>query len=308
VSSHADGAAALGAQPEDARCAHYAEAPGRPPGELRMVLRRLARDWTALVGLLVVGLALIAGLLAPWIAPWDPNHMQTAIRLAPPGTAGHVLGTEHLGRDVLSRVIWGARLSLAAGFLPVLLALPIGFLPGVVAGYFGGRPDTVVMRVIEIFQSFPAILLAIGLVSALGPGLGHAMLAMTVVSIPTFARLARGSVLSIKEREFVEAARASGAGHRHIIVRHVVPNVIAPVLVYATLECGRMMIFAAGLSFLGLGVQPPAAEWGAMLAEGRTILGIAPHVATVSGLAIFAVTLGLNWLGDGLRDALDPRL
>jgi peptide/nickel transport system permease protein len=252
--------------------------------------------------------AVLSAVLAPVISPHDPYAVRSTVRLAPPGTAGHWLGVDDLGRDVLSRVLWGGRLSLTVGFVPVLVSGLLGILIGTVAGFWGGRADQLLMRILDVLMAFPAILLAIGIVSALGPGIGNALLAMVVVSIPSFARIVRGSVLVLKAQDFVEAARASGAGRVRIIAVEILPNVLPPLIVYATLEMSRMVIFAAGLSFLGLGAQPPAAEWGAMLSDGRMVLAVAPHVALIPGLAIFLVSMSLNLVGDALRDALDPRL
>ena len=280
----------------------------RPPRQRRLGIRRkLARDGGAVVGLALVALAVVLALLAPALSPYDPDAVDAAGRLAPIGAPGHPLGTDQLGRDVLSRLLWGGQVSLVVGLLPVALALAAGVALGSAAGYFRGPVDAVIMSCLDVVFAFPAYLLAIAIVSALGPGLSNAILAIAVVSSAAFARLVRGSVLSIREREFVLSARVAGAGDGRIIWRHVLPNVTSPVIVYTTLEAGRTIIFAAGLSFLGLGVQPPTAEWGSMLAQGRGLLNVAPHVATLPGVAILLVSLGLNLFGDGLRDALDPR-
>ncbi len=255
----------------------------------------------------MLGLVAAMCALAPTIAPYDPDAVDAAIRLAPLGAPGHVLGTDDLGRDLLSRLLWGGRVSLVVGLVPVGIAVVVGVTLGSIAGYLRGLVDGVIMRCLDVLLAFPAYLLAIAIVSALGAGLNNAILAIAVVSSASFARLVRGSVLSLREREFVVAARSAGARDRRIILRHVLPNVLSPVIVFATLEAGRTIIFAAGLSFLGLGAQPPTAEWGAMLAQGRGVLNIAPHVASLPGLAILMVSLGLNLFGDGLRDALDPR-
>jgi peptide/nickel transport system permease protein len=245
--------------------------------------------------------------IAPLVAPYDPDAVDAAIRLAPIGSAAHVLGTDDLGRDILSRLIWGGRVSLVVGLLPVAIAVIVGVLLGATAGYMRGAIDGLIMRCLDVLLAFPAYLLAIAIVSALGAGLNNAILAIAVVSSASFARLVRGSVLSLREREFIFAARLAGARDLRIVWRHVLPNVLSPVIVFSTLEAGRTIIFAAGLNFLGLGAQPPTAEWGAMLAQGRGILNVAPHVASLPGVAILLVSLGLNLFGDGLRDALDPR-
>jgi peptide/nickel transport system permease protein len=269
---------------------------------------RLLRDRAALGGLGLVALVALLSLLAPVLAPYDPDAVDAANRLAPFGAPGHWLGTDDLGRDIWSRLLWGGQVSLVVGLLPVGLALVAGTALGALAGYARGRIDGVIMRCLDILLAFPAYLLAIAIVSSLGAGLQNAILAIALVLVAAFARLVRGSVLSVREREFIHAARLAGARDVRIVWRHVLPNVMSPVIVFATLEAGRTMIFAAGLSFLGLGAQPPTAEWGSMLAQGRGLLNIAPHVASLPGVAILLVSLGLNLFGDGLRDALDPRL
>jgi peptide/nickel transport system permease protein len=250
--------------------------------------------------------ALLA-VLAPLLAPHEPDAVDAAIRLAPVGTPGHWLGTDDLGRDLLSRLLWGGRVSLVVGLVPVAIAVAVGVTLGAVAGYLRGRLDGFIMRCLDVLLAFPAYLLAIAIVATLGAGLSNAILAIAIVSIASFARLVRGSVLSVREREFIQAARLAGAHDLRIVCWHVLPNVLSPVIVFGTLEAGRTIIFAAGLSFLGLGAQPPTAEWGSMLAQGRGLLNVAPHVASLPGMAILLVSLGLNLFGDGLRDALDPR-
>jgi peptide/nickel transport system permease protein len=279
----------------------------RQPGRRRNAGDRLLRDGGAIGGLLVVGAIVAVSVLAPLLAPYDPDAVDAAGRLAPIGGAAHALGTDDLGRDILSRLLWGGRVSLVVGLAPVAMALVVGVGLGAIAGYARGAVDGFIMRCLDVLLAFPAYLLAIAIVSALGAGLSNAILAIALVSSASFARLVRGSVLSIREREFVHAARLAGARDTRIIWAHVLPNVLSPVIVFATLEAGRTIIFAAGLSFLGLGAQPPTAEWGAMLAQGRGLLNIAPHVASLPGVAILLVSLGLNLFGDGLRDALDPR-
>jgi peptide/nickel transport system permease protein len=252
-------------------------------------------------------LVALGAALAPLLALPDPDAVDAALRLAPIGSVSHELGTDDLGRDILSRLIWGGRVSLVVGLAPVLLALVVGVTLGSLAGYVRGIVDGTIMRCLDVLLAFPAYLLAIAIVSALGAGLSNAVFAIALVSSASFARLVRGSVLSLREREFIYAARLAGASGLRIIWRHVLPNVLSPIIVFATLEAARTIIFAAGLSFLGLGAQPPTAEWGAMLAQGRGLLNVAPHVATLPGVAILLVSLGLNLFGDGLRDALDPR-
>lgn len=280
----------------------------RSVGQIELIVRSLRRDLLAQAGLAIVVLAVLSALLAPVLAPADPYQVDALRRLAPIGTPGHPLGTDDIGRDVLSRLLYGGQISLRVAFVPVLISASLGLLLGLCSGFYLGWFDTLAMRVLDILFAFPSILLAIAIGAALGPGIEHAVLAIVVVSVPVFARLVRASVLAVRHQEYVEAARACGATAPRLMFRQILPNVVSPLIVYSTLETGRTVIFAAGLSFLGLGVQPPAADWGAMLAGGRNVLAVAPHVATVPGLAIFLVTMGFNLLGDGLRDALDPRL
>ena len=275
---------------------------------LRETWRRLRKDKFALLGGAWLLLIILVSLLAPLLAPQDPLAIDLRLRLQPLGTPGHILGTDDLGRDILSRLLWGGRISLLVGFSAVFIAMTIGTLIGLLTGFLGGWMDNGVMRLIDILMAFPAILLAIAIVAALGPGLEHAMLAVAIVGIPYYARIARGSVLALREREFVVASQALGASQWRIISVHLFPNSLPPLIIAATLDVGWMIMFAAGLSFLGLGAQPPTPEWGIMLSEGHKYIRIAPHASIVPGLAIFLVVLALNLLGDGLRDALDPRL
>jgi peptide/nickel transport system permease protein len=274
---------------------------------LGLIVARLRVDRLAAACALGIALVVLVALLAPVLAPRDPLRQDPSIRLAPPLTSGYPLGADHLGRDILSRLIWGAQISLVVGIVPVLASAVVGISLGLLSGYAGPRVDNVLMRCLDVIFAFPAILLALAIVATLGPSLFNAMLAITVVAVPTFARLIRSSVLSLKEQVFVDAARAMGASHGRIVFRHILPHSISPSIVYGTLETGKTIVFAAGLSFLGLGVQPPTPEWGAMLADGRNVLAVAPHVSTIPGLVIFAVTLAFNVVGDTLRDALDPR-
>lgn len=270
--------------------------------------RRLLRDRAAIGGAVVLAVIVLLVLFAPLVAGYDPLETAPAKRLTPPLTGGHLLGTDELGRDIFSRLLWGGRTSLMIALGPVLISVGIGGLLGLAAGYFGRWVDVAIMRLMDILLAFPSILLAVGIAAALGPGLGNLMIALVVVGIPSIARIVRSSVLQIRELEYVQAARTLGAGDWRIVLGHVLPNVITPVIVFATLETGRKIILASGLNFLGLGVQPPLPDWGAMLATGRQVMVTAPHVATVPGLVIVVVTLAVNILGDGLRDALDPRL
>lgn len=280
-----------------------------PPARtgVRALFRRLARNRAALVGGSVLLTFLVLAALAPWIAPRDPTRQILEARLRPPSWA-FLLGTDDLGRDLLSRIIHGARISLFVGMASVGISLAVGTPVGAMAGYFGGRTDDLIMRGMDIILSFPSFLLAVLIVGSFGPSLNHAMVAIGIVRIPVYARLIRSSVLSVKAEAFVEAARALGVSDLRNLFRHVLPNCLAPVIVQATLGVASAILEAAGLSFLGLGAQPPAPEWGAMLAGGRAWILTAPWVVTFPGIAILLAVLGFNLLGDGLRDALDPRL
>jgi peptide/nickel transport system permease protein len=259
------------------------------------------------LGALIVFVIVLGALLAPVLPLGDPNRTQPGRRLAPPLSPGLLLGSDHLGRDLLSRIVWGSRISLSVGVLATLLAMIAGTSVGLVAGYFGGLVDHVVMRAIDLVMAFPYILLAIALVAALGPGLLNAMMAVAVVNVSFYARGIRGAVLTLRGQEFVEAAKAAGATDGRILRLHVLPGIAAPLLVFASMNVGMMIVETAGLSFIGLGAQPPTADWGTMLADGRQFITVAAHVAAVPGLAIFLLVLGLNLVGDGLRDGLDPR-
>jgi peptide/nickel transport system permease protein len=269
--------------------------------------RRLMRDRAAMAGLVVIALLVIIAALAPAIVPYPPNDQSFRIKLEPP-SGEHWLGTDEFGRDVLSRVLVGTRVALLVGIVPVVIALVLGVTLGLLAGYYGGTIDQIVMRLIDILLAFPWLLLAIGIVAVLGPGINNVIIAVAIVYIPAFARIVRGSVLSIKEKEFVEAARAMGQPDSRIIAKHVLANAWAPIIVLSTLSIGQAIIYAAGLSFIGLGTQPPDADWGVMLTSGREYLRDAPWLGFFPGLAILITVLAFNLFGDGLRDALDPRL
>lgn len=276
--------------------------------------RELARQWyrfkkrpVAVIGLVIVLAFVVLALVAPWIAPYDPFASDFGKILAKPSPQ-HLLGTDELGRDILSRILYGSRISLVVGLVAVGIAAAIGVPLGLTAGYYGGALDNLVMRIIDILMAFPSILLAIIIVSILGPSLENAVIAVGVFTVPAFARLARGEVLGIKNQEYIEAARAMGASDAWIIFWHILPNIISPLIVWSTLNVSSAILTAAGLGFLGLGAQPPSPEWGAMLAKGREYLLVAPHLTTYTGLAILMLALGLNLLGDGLRDILDPKL
>ena len=269
--------------------------------------RRWARNQLALLALIVLAGVVLAACLAPYLPLADPDAVDTVQRLKPPFTPGHLLGTDEFGRDLLSRLVWGARVSLLAGAATAAVAMLIGVLLGVLSGYYSGWPETVIMRLTDILMAFPYILLAIAIVAGLGPGLRNAMIAIAIVGFPIYTRLVRGIVLTVRGREFVEAARALGSTDRLILVRHVVPQLLSPVIVAFSLDVGAKILATAGLSFLGLGTQPPTADWGSMLATGRQFVILSPHVVLLPGLAIFVIVLALNLVGDALRDFLDPR-
>ena len=251
---------------------------------------------------------IVISAMAPILGLPDPTTIDLTKRLNPPGSPGHPLGTDEFGRDYLSRLVWGGRVSISVGFFAVLVAMSAGVLIGIFSGFMRGWWDLVIMRLIDVLMAFPYILLAIAIIAALGPGLVNTMVALAIAGIPYYARIARGSVLSLMEKEFIQAARALGASSSRILFRHVLPNVIAPVIVAATLDVGWMIMAGAGMSFLGLGAQPPTAEWGLMLSHGSKYLRTAPHLSVFAGLAISLVVLALNFVGDGLRDAMDPKI
>jgi peptide/nickel transport system permease protein len=269
-------------------------------------IRRLLRNFAFSSGALLTIALIIVALAAPLLSPYDPSVQDTSRRLESPSRE-HILGMDDLGRDVLSRIIWGSRVSLRVGFSVVILASLVGVSLGAISGYFGGAIDTLVMRVSDILLAFPGILLAIAMVAVLGPSLNNVILALATIGWVGYARLVRGQVLKVREMEYVTAARALGARSFRVILRHVLPNVINPVIVMATLGLAGAILAEAALSFLGLGVQPPTPSWGAMLTAGRRYLGLANHLAVYPGIAIMLAVMGLNFLGDGLIDALDPK-
>ncbi|OFV94337.1 MAG: peptide ABC transporter permease [Acidobacteria bacterium RIFCSPLOWO2_12_FULL_65_11] len=258
------------------------------------------------VGSTIVGAAALAAIVGPWLAPFDPSAQELPLRLAGP-MRGHPFGLDELGRDILARVLTGARISFAVGLTVVSVSASVGTLVGAVAGYLGGAIDDVLSRVIDILMAFPGLLLAIALVAALGPSLANVLLALTAIGWVGYARLVRGQVLRAREFEYVQAARALGAGTSRVLWRHVVPTALPAVVVQATLGMAAAIIGEAALSFLGLGVQPPTPSWGSMLNGGRAHLLDAPHLTIVPGLAIALLVLGLNFVGDGLRDLTDPK-
>ncbi|MDQ3912798.1 MAG: ABC transporter permease [Actinomycetota bacterium] len=275
------------------------------PGR-RVVLRGLLRDRTAIIGIAIVSSFVLAATLAPLLAPHDPNAVDVLRKFAPP-SAEFPLGTDELGRDVLSRLLYGARLSIGTAVVATLGISFLGLFLGMLAGYLGGLVDTVISRVVDVLLAFPSFLLALAITGILGPGLGNLMLAVVAVSWAGYARVVRGSVLAEREKPYVEAARATGISGWLILWRHLLRNIVGPVVVLTTLDMGAILLGISALSFLGLGVKPPTAEWGAMLSEGRNYLGQAPNMMLFPGAAIFLMALGFNLFGDGLRDVLDPR-
>jgi peptide/nickel transport system permease protein len=277
----------------------------RSPGYWSTVWRRFRRDPVAMIALGVILLLILIAILAPYIAPHDPFRGMTLRRLRPPGTPGHWLGTDELGRDMLSRLIYGARLSLFMGVTPVFFALFIGSAIGITAGYVGGWVNSILMRTIDIIFAFPSVLLAIALSGAMGAGIVNGLISLTIVFIPPIARIAESVTTSVRGLDYVEAARASGAGGLSIVRKHVLGNVLGPIFVYAMSLIAVSMILASGLSFLGLGVRPPEPEWGLMLNTLRTALYTQPMLCALPGIMIFITSISFNLLTDGLRSAMD---
>ncbi len=284
-------------------------------GELKRILRAFLLSKTAAFGALIFALFLLIALLAPILTPHDPAQQDLTRRLAPPiglGIEGasleYPLGNDNLGRDILSRLLVGSRVSLVVGVSTILLASSVGSLIGAVSGFYRGLLDNIVMRIVDVWMAFPSLLLAIAFGAALGPGLFNLVLALSLTIWVVYCRVVRAEVLSIRERDYVVAARAIGASDLRIILRHVLPNVLAPILVISTLQMGVVIISEASLNFLGVGVQSTVPTWGGMLSDGREFMRDAWWLATFPGVAISIVVLGVNLLGDGLRDALDPRL
>ena len=277
------------------------------PGSGSGVWKRFRRSPSAMVGAAIVLLLILAGIFAPLLTPYDPVQQELRSVLQPP-SAAHPLGTDNLGRDVLARILYGSRLTLVIGGFAVAVGLLFGTPLGVISGYYRGVADQVIQRLMDLMLSFTSFLLALTLVALLGVGLTNVIIAVGISTIPRFARLVRSSVLTIREVSYIEASRALGAVDRRVLWKHVLPNALAPVIVQATLSMGSTILTAAGLGFLGLGVQPPTPEWGAILGEGRNYIFSQASLTTFPGLAIFLAVMGFNLLGDGLRDALDPQL
>jgi peptide/nickel transport system permease protein len=283
------------------------EKPAPSPGFWRDTGNRLLRHRVGRMGAVIVVILVFVAVFGSALAPYDPNDIDMSARFAPP-SLHHPMGTDDFGRDTLSRIMVGARVSLQVGIVAVGIAATIGSLLGLIAGYTGRMADEVIMRAMDVLFAFPAILLAIAILAALGKGVTNAMIAIGIVYIPIFARIARSSVLSIRRQEFVEAARSIGAGDRRILFRHITPNAMAPLIVETTLSLAFAILAEAALSFFGLGTQPPDPSWGRMLSEGRAYFRQSAWMAVFPGLAIMVTVMGFNFLGDGLRDAMDPRL
>ena len=284
-----------------------AKAAPKKNSQAKEVWRRFKKNKLAVAGLVIIFILIIAAILAPVIAPYgydDQDYSATLIRFS----KEHLLGTDNLGRDILSRLLYGSRVSLTIGFISVGIGLVIGGLVGAISGYYGGVLDDILMRIVDIIMAIPSIILAISICAALGPGLINTMIAVGISSIPNYARILRSSILSIKQQEFVEAATAIGASDARIIAKHIIPNSLSGLIVQASMGVGRAIISAASMSFVGLGIQPPNPEWGAMLSFGRTYFRDYGYMVLYPGLFIFIAVLSMNLIGDGLRDALDPRL
>lgn len=280
----------------------------RKKSKLLSIWTRFRRNKLALLGLcMLIGLILVS-VFADVIVNYDQAITQVMADRNQIPSARHIFGTDQLGRDMFARIIFGARTSLFVGLLTISIALTFGSVIGAVAGYYGERVDNIIMRVIDVLMAIPSMLLAISVVSALGTGLVNIVIAMSVSQIPRFARIVRSSILSIKGQEFIEAAKACGTSDFRIIFKHIIPNAIGPIIVQATLAMGTMILTVSSLSFVGLGIQPPSPEWGSMLAESKDQIRYFPHLGVIPGLAIITAVLSLNLMGDGLRDALDPRL
>jgi len=275
--------------------------------QVREVWRRFCRNKQAMVGMFMLLLLIFAAIFAEVIAPYDPIEQDIINRLQPP-SAAHFFGTDELGRDIFSRILYGSRISLTVGLIAVGLSSVVGCTLGAIAGYYGGALDNVIMRCTDILMAIPSILLNISIVAALGSGLQNVMIAIGISSVPAYCRIMRASLLSLKNQEFVDASRAAGASDPYIIIHHILPNSLAPLIVQATLKIGGAILSCASMSFIGLGIVPPTPEWGAMLSTGRDFLRDAPHLTAFPGMAIMFAVFAMNLMGDGLRDALDPKL
>ena len=279
-----------------------------PPKRIKnRALRKFLRNPLAVIGAVSIVILVLTATFAPWVAPFDPLELDLINAYQTPGTGGHLLGTDNFGRDILSRLIYGSRISLLIGIVVVSIAAVIGTILGVVAGFYGGVVDNLIMRLVEIFYAFPFLILAIAVIALFGPSIFNVMWALGLVSWPLYARVVRAEVLRLREAEYVEAARAAGMGDGRIMFKHILPNSLTPVIVLATFGIPEAILASAALGFLGLGVQPPTPEWGVMISEGKDFIRRAPYLITWPGVAIMIVVLSFNFLGDGLRDVLDPK-
>jgi len=272
------------------------------------MIKTLPKSWPLLAGSVIIAVIFAAAIWAPQLATHNPNQQQLQHRLKAPGAEDHMLGTDGLGRDVWSRLIYGSRISLLVGLISVTVGASLGTVIGLLAGYFGGIVDTLLSRLIDVIMAFPTILLALAIIAALGPSLVNSIIAVGVASAPGFARVVRGVVLSVRERDYIQAATALGSADLRTLLRHVLPNVNSPLIVLLSVGTGSAILVEASLSFLGLGVAPPTATWGSMITDGKQYMDSAPWISVFSGLAIALTVLGFNLLGDGLRDTLDTRL
>ncbi len=275
--------------------------------QVKEVWRRFRRNRQAMVGMVMLLILIFAAIFAGVIAPYDPLQQDIINRLQPP-SAAHIFGTDELGRDIFSRILYGSRISLTVGLIAVSISSVVGCALGAIAGYYGGVLDNVIMRCADVLMAIPSILLNISIVAALGTGLQNVMIAIGISSVPAYCRIMRASLLSLKDQEFVDASRAAGASDPYIIIHHILPNSLAPLIVQATLKIGGAILSCASMSFIGLGIVPPTPEWGAMLSTGRDFLRDAPHLTAFPGIAIMFAVFAMNLMGDGLRDALDPKL
>lgn len=279
----------------------------RHKSQWKEIMTRLAKNKLAMAGLIVILLLILTAVLASVIAPYDYATQDLKSTYAAPSKA-HLLGTDKLGRDILSRLIYGTRQSLKIGMLSVAIASFLGTIVGSIAGFYGGKTDNILMRILDVYQSIPGMLLSIALAASLGPGINNAIIAIGISTIPAYARIIRASIMTVREKEFIEAATAINASDYRIITKHVLPNAISPLIVEITMNIGNSILAAATLSFIGLGAQPPSPEWGAMLVEGRNYMRDYGYLVIYPGICIMVSVLSFNMLGDGLRDALDPRL
>ena len=290
--------------------ATMAEAEGEDEhrSEIALALRAVAKDKLAVAGTLILLAAILVAVAAPLISPYGPNEVtENAVRLSPPLTPGFILGTDGQGRDILSRIIWGGRVSIPIAAAPIAVSSVLGLILGLTAGFAGGLLGGFIMRSLDVLFAFPGVLLAVAVATIMGSGMMNVTLAMSIVLLPWVARIVYVETVSTLQMEFIDAAKACNAGPIRILFRELLPNVISPVIVFGTTSLGAMIVFAAGLSFLGAGVQPPTADWGIMASDGRSVVALAPWISVIPGMVIVIVAVACNFAGDGLRDALDPR-